>query len=121
MAKMSWNDFITTHPKHATFGAIVSASLPNGLIFDKRKKKLPTPYGLFVEWASANLTGDWAAMKVRGSFCISVSQQSDAKIISNKFGVTSQAKKTTTGGMNFGINYRDSDYAVLARSLGYEI
>lgn len=89
--------------------------------FDNNKKKLPTPYGLFVEWANANLTGDWSAMKVTGGFYISVSEKQDAGVIKNKFGTTPQAKKTPASDKTFGINYSDSNYSALAKSLGYAI
>jgi len=70
MAYMSWNSFVEKHKKRVGFLAAVSAALPKGPHFDKNNKKLPTPYGLFKEWASKSLNGDWASTKIKGGFII---------------------------------------------------
>lgn len=56
MAKKQWSGFFSNRPNAVTYTSAVSASLPKTMQFDKNKKKLPTPYGLFCEWAKNNLT-----------------------------------------------------------------
>ena len=85
MSKRTWKSF---HAKHKNalccFVAGVSAKLPGGPRLDKDKKKLPTPYKLFQEWASSNLAHDWTSMKIHGGFVICVLTISDANAIANK-------------------------------------
>lgn len=121
MAKQSWNDFIKNHPSRIIFGAAVSASLPPAVQFDRKGKKLPSPYGLFNEWAKSNLTGDWSASKVSGGFYLSVSEQGDANLIRSTFGFSSTPIQTPISCKTQGIGYSDSGYAKLAKMLGYEI
>lgn len=99
--------------------APISASLPKGVELDKNGRKLPTPYGLFCEWCSAYLAGEWSATKVKGGFLICVSTEADAKAIQEEFKIIGQAKATPAGKETHPLGYRDSQYAALAGDLGY--
>lgn len=103
-----------------TCTSVVSASLPKKIQFDKNKKKLPTPYGLFFEWAKNNLAGNWASTTISGGgFAMAVESQSDSALIRSTFGASAQPKKTPVGNKTFECGYSDSMYASLAKSLGY--
>jgi len=121
MAKLSWNEFIAKHKKPTGYVAAVSSALPKGLHFDRNKKKLPTPYGLFQEWAAKSLSGDWASTKVPGGFIICVESQADASTITRGFGVIGQTIATPACANTTQIGYHDSDYAALAKALGYSV
>ncbi|WP_157725044.1 hypothetical protein [Vogesella sp. LIG4] len=122
MPKKSWNKFVGTCQSAITFTAKVSAGLPKQLQFDKNGKKLPTPYGLFVEWAEASLTGDWSSTSIRGGgFAVSVELQTDAQIVMTTFGTIGAFQKTTVSNRTIQVNYKDSDYAGLAKKLGYQL
>lgn len=118
MPNMSWNAFVTKYKKPFCFSALVSASLPKGLVFDRNKKKLPTPYGLFQEWLSANLTGDWTSMKVTGGFVVYVATTNDNDLITRKFAISGVVKSKVSDKTQQ-LLYRDSSYANLAKELGY--
>jgi hypothetical protein len=88
-------------------------------VFDKNNKKLPTPYALFKEWASQNLSGEWSSTKVGGGFVVCVASKADAQIILNKFKAVGHAKKTPACPKTVPIGYRDSSYKNLATEMGY--
>ena len=120
MAKKQWNGFFSSKPNAVTYTSAVSGRLPKKMQFDKNKKKLPTPYGLFCEWAKNNLTGDWASTTITGvGFAVSVESQADSALILNTFGASSQPQNTAVGNTTFQCAYVDSTYASLATSLGY--
>ncbi|MEL7965813.1 hypothetical protein AAG587_05535 [Vreelandella neptunia] len=120
MAKKQWNGFFSSRPNAVTYTSAVSATLPKKMQFDKNKKKLPTPYGLFCEWAKNNLTGDWASTTISGvGFAISVESQDDSALITSTFGASAQPQSTEVGNTTFQCGYSDSRYASLAKSLGY--
>jgi len=119
MAKRNWNEFIDTYTNRAAFAAAVSGSLPKELELDKNGKKLPTPYGLFCGWCKAYLSGDWAATKVKGGFLVCVVTKEDADSIQEEFKVVGPAQRTPAGKETYPIDYKDSQYAVLAGDLGY--
>ena len=121
MAKLTWNAFRDKHKNPAGYTAAVSASLPNGPNFDKNKKKLPTPYGLFKEWASASLSGDWASTNFKGGFIVCVESQADSQLISKQFGIIGEAKNTPACENTNQLGYRDSSYGDLAKLLGYKL
>lgn len=122
MPKKSWNTFAGTYPSAIVFAAKVSAALPKQLQFDKNGKKLPTPYGLFVEWAGVHLTGDWSSTSINGvGFAVSVESQTDAQLIETTFGTIGVSKKTIVSNKTIQVNYKDSDYAGLAKKLGYHL
>ncbi|WP_153066247.1 MULTISPECIES: hypothetical protein [Xanthomonas] len=121
MAQQSWNDFIKNYPSRATFCAAVSASLPPAAQFDKNGKKLPSPYGLFNEWAKSNLTGDWSSSKVSGGFYLAVSERKDATLIQSKFGFNGTPIQTPASRKTQRIGYSDPEYAKWAKMLGYAI
>lgn len=76
-----------------TYASSVSAELPKKMQFDKNKKKLPTPYWLFCEWAKNNLRGDWASTTIAGGGAVAVESQSDIALIQSTFGASTQSKK----------------------------
>jgi len=119
MAKLSWKDFNAKHRDPFGLGAAVSSGLPGATHFDKNKRKLPTPYGLFLEWSTASITGDWASCKLTGGFIVCVETQADAEIVMRKFGTLGGWKETPACAKTIQIGYRDSGYASLAKSLGY--
>jgi hypothetical protein len=122
MAKKSWNTFSGTYPSATTFTASVSATLPIQMQFDKNKKKIPTPYGLFVMWANANLTGDWASTIIKGvGFAISVESENDIQLISNTFGTIGGVKSTAVANKTIQMNYKNPDYLNWAKKLGYKL
>lgn len=121
MAKIAWDTFVQKHKRPRGFSAAVSAALRKGPAFDKSRKKLPTPYGLFQEWASTSLAGDWATVKFPGGFIICVADDSDASTITNEFGVIGAPKPTPACTNTQQIGYRDADYKRLAKSLGYNL
>lgn len=121
MAKLSWDKFVEDQPLRVAFIAAVSAGLPPHLHFDKTNVKLPTPYGLFVEWARKNLQDDWASTKVPGGFVISIMSKPDAKLIAEGFSLRDGPKRTPFCKKTYTIGYSDSSYEDLARSLGYSI
>lgn len=121
MAKIAWNIFTNTYKSPIGFAAVVSGSLPKAMAFDRNKKKLPTPYGLFLEWAEKTLTGSWSSTKVTGGFFICVDNQTDANVIAKKFGTIGVSKKTQACDNTTQIGYQDSKYVALAKSLGYSL
>ena len=121
MAKQSWNDFVKAHTSHLVFCAAVSASLPPAAQFDRNKKKLPSPYGLFNEWAKNSLKGDWSSTKVAGGFCVAVSAKQDAILIQETFGLLAEPIVTPLSRETLRIGYSNSSYPKLARSLGYAV
>jgi hypothetical protein len=121
MPKIDWKQFDVKYQNPYGFAAIVSATLPKGPYFDKSRNKLPTPYRLFQEWASASLSGDWSSLKLQGGFIICVDSESDVALINKKFGVIGSAKKTPACANTLQVNYKDSDYAYLAKEIGYDL
>lgn len=121
MAKLPWNVFSSKYKAPIGYIAAVSANLPKGVCFDKSKKKLPTPYGLFQEWAAKVLTGDWATTKVPGGFIICVAAQADASLIDKQIGTVGVAKNTPACINTTQMCYQDSYYAALAKALGYSL
>lgn len=121
MPKIQWNYFVSTHKDAHGFSAAVSAALPKGPHFDKGGKQLPTPYALFLEWAAANLSGDWSAVKASGGFMICVADPADAKAVRTAFGTVGYVKRTLACSKTQQIGYSDGGYAKLAKRLGYEL
>ena len=121
MTYMSWNSFVIKHQARVGFLSAVSASLPKGPHFDKNNKKLPTPYGLFKEWATKSLNADWASTKVPGGFIICVSSKDDAICITKNFGLTGEKRSTPACDRTEVLKYSDSNYTGLAKQLGYNI
>lgn len=121
MAHMSWNSFIAKYKSSICLGAAVSAKLPKGPLFDKNKKKLPTPYGLFQEWLAVSLTGDWTTTKVPGGFAVCVANSADAAIISKTFGTTGVTVRTPVSEQTHQLLYRDANYGELAKKIGYAL
>lgn len=121
MAKLSWNSFIEKHKDPIGYVASVSGRLRKGQTFDKNNKKLPTPYGLFCEWASKNVTGSWTSTKNGGDFIICVASKDDAVRIADKFGTVGKAKKSKLCANTTQIGFQDSSYGPLAKELGYSI
>jgi hypothetical protein len=121
MPQIAWNTFMPLHPSATFFTATVSAVLPNGPHFDRTKKKLPTPYGLFQEWAKSKLQGDWASTKMRGFFVIGVTDSSDATLLVRRFGNRGTTQLKFAQSFAHQLNYRDSSFGPLATQLGYTI
>ena len=119
MAKLSWDKLVKDHPLRVAFIAAVSPGLPPHVQVDKTEVKLPTPYGLFTDWARQNLQDDWASTKVSGGFAISIISEPDAKRIAETFGLRDGPKRTPFGKKTYTIGYSDTSYEDLARSLGY--
>lgn len=117
MPKQVWNAFINNHPTSYYFCAGV---LSQGPPFDKNHKKLPSPYGLFQEWASSNLISDWASVKISRGFIISVVEASDVERIKKKFGYIGLPKWVSEFPNTQQIGYSNSDYGNLAKSMGYK-
>ena len=114
MAKMTWNKFVKKHPTSPGFSAAVSSRLAKTAQFDVKKKKLPTPHGLFQEWLKRTLTGDWAIQSSSGAVMVRVSAAEDEKRILDKFKPIGPEKKTVLCDRARQIGYRDSDYGALA-------
>lgn len=121
MAKLTWNSFVSKHQNPYGFASAVSPTLPNGLHFDKAGKKLPTPYSLFLEWASLSLSGDWSSTKVKGGFVICVESKADVNLIAQTFGATGPSRKTPACARTVSLGYRDTNYKGLATKLGYKL
>ena len=121
MAYISWNSFQERYKASTGFVAKVSAKLPNGPHFDRKKKVLPTPYGLFREWLSKSLVGDWTTKKIPGGFVVCVAGKSDETVVSRKFGTIGAATNTSISDNTYQLRYQDSNYGELAKSLGYDI
>lgn len=124
MAKLIFNSFesfLSEHPESYSFTATISSSTPKGLDTDKSGKILPTPYGLFHEWAKVSLSGDWVTTKYKGGFIICVADLKDATVISHVFGTTGTLRKASTGDRNVALGYKDTDYSQLAKKLGYDL
>lgn len=101
---------------------MVSNSLPKDLRFDEANKKLPSPYGLFREWAKKSLKGDWASLQVPGGFAVRVADQEDAHVIARKFAVKAgPPKETAVGPRTYVFGYQDGSYGTLAQELGYAV
>lgn len=120
MSSMTWNTFMTKHKNYFCFSAPVSSKLPKGPYFDSNKKKLPTPYGLIQEWMSRNLAGDWTSMKVSGGFIVCVATDSDNDLIIKKFSITGVVKSEVSNNTQQ-LYYRDSNYLILSKELGYAL
>lgn len=116
---MMWNKFVKEYPDAVALMAAVSDSLQ--ISFDAKKQKLPTPYGLFLEWFGKHATGDWTSMKVKGGFVIRAASQSDGRLIVGKYRAVTGIKKTEVADRTAQISYRDSSYASLAEELGYAL
>ena len=121
MTRLSWDDFNAKHSNPFGLLAGVTGSLPRGIQFDKNKRKLPTPYALFLEWSRASLKDEWTASKIRGGFIVCVATQSDARLIVDKFRAVGDWKKTPACANAIQIGYSDSGYKSLAISLGYSL
>ncbi len=119
MARKDWNTFVKQYPNSAGFVAAVSRSLPNGPHFDKKNRKLPTPYGLFQEWLQSALMGDWSATRVPGGFMVRVATKQDAERILRAFPATGRARTTPACRRTIPFSYRDASYGALAKQLGY--
>ncbi len=120
MAYMSWDTFQKKHKTSASFSASVSGKLPKGPHFDKNKRKLPTPYGLFRTWLSVSLVGDWTTTKVPGGFLVCVADLDEADFIKKRFGVTRTVLKTQISDQTYQLRYQDSNYGSLAKELDYD-
>lgn len=88
---------------------------------DRNGKKLPTPYGLFEQWARNNLNGNWSTMKIRGGFYVAVSDLNDCQLISNRFGVGGPFRNKIGKSTPLLLKYSNGNYAPLAASLGYVV
>lgn len=121
MAKLTWNSFVSQHQNPYGFATAISAALPNGPHFDSGGKKLPTPYSLFLEWASRSLSGDWSSTKYKGGFIICVESKNDADQIAKTFGAAGPSRKTQACARTVSLGYKDSDYKSLATRLGYKL
>jgi hypothetical protein len=119
VAKLVWNNFVNTCKNPIAFAARASARLPKGIDFDKNRKKLPTPCGLFNEWCAANLAEDWSITKISGGFIVCVTAKKDVKKIKDEFRIVGDAKITKACKETYPIGYGDLQYAVLAGDMGY--
>jgi hypothetical protein len=119
MPHIAWNSFLPANSAATFFMAVVSATLPGGPHFDKKMKKLPTPYGLFKEWAKNNLTGEWASIKMKNYFVIGVADAADATLLVNQFGVACTTQLKFGNSLARQLNYTDSAFGSLASHLGY--
>jgi len=119
--KKSWNIFVCDHPSRFTFFAAIPASLPAGTKFDRTGAELPSPFGLFNEWASGRLTGEWASSKVRGGFVLAVSERSDFNTIKRMFGFVGPLQETPASPETQQIGYTIEVCPRLASHLGYNI
>ena len=114
---MTWNTFVKKYPDAVALTAAVSSSFP--LDFDEKKQKLPSPYGLFLEWVEKRVTGDWTSAKVRGGFAVRLASIDDAKAIVAKYPALTRLKSTGVANKTAQISYRDTSYVHLAKELGY--
>lgn len=114
---MTWNKFAKKYPDAVALTAAVSHSSPLG--FDLKKQKLPTPYGLFLEWFGKRATGDWTGTKEKGGFAVRLASPDDAKLIVAKYPTVTSLKKTAVSDKTAQISYGDRSYASLAKELGY--
>ena len=122
MGKQTWAKFTGDHPGASAFTTAVNSSLPKGApIFDKAGLKLPTPYGLLVEWLKANLSGDWTSMTKSKVVIVKVADPVDATIITTQFSAIGAAKKTPIAASTIQIDYTISDYGKLATGMGYQL
>lgn len=121
MARIKWNAFLVKYTRSSCFASAVSRSLPKGMKVDKRGNKMPTPQGLFQEWAKANLQGDWTTTSIQGGFIIRVVMSQDEQLISQTFGVVGKPTPIADCGHAIPIAFRDSSYGRLARNLGYAV
>lgn len=122
MGKLNWKKFTADHPTAPAYTTAVSSSLPKAApLFDGTGNKLPTPYGLLVEWLKANLSGDWASMTKNGLVIVKAAEQADATVIMKRFPTIGAAKKTPASTSTSQINYTDRDYRKLAAEMGYKL
>jgi hypothetical protein len=123
MAKQSWNRFTKTNPAAPAFTARARTSLSKrgSPHLDKKGQKLPTPYGLLVEWLAANLSGDWTSMAAKGAAVVKVVDQADAAAILKRFPAVGSQQKTAVSPTTQQINYQDQDYPKLAVQIGYTL
>lgn len=121
MPKISWNTFAGKHPTAEGFVTKVSSKLPNGPHFDKKKKRLPTPSGLLQEWLRQNLSGDWCAMTNRGVIALRIATPTDIAVLTTEFPARGAPQSSPFATSTTQIDYSDSDYGPLAKSLGYDV
>lgn len=124
MPKLTWNVFSTKYQTPFCFSGSLPKAIPNGQHFDKNRKKLPTAYGLFLEWASITLKGDWSSIKDGRAFMLRVKDVSDASIIKATFKLIGLPKKTNLCANTQVIDFCDSTYSgyiSLAKSIGYNL
>ena len=122
MPKKDWNTFVSSNPNAPGFAAQVSKVLPKQVPkFDRNSKRLPTPYGLFQEWLTTALQGDWAATSVSGGFIVCVSSPQDEQLIRRTFGPVSPPQTTPACKQTSVMSFHDANYGDLARKLGYAV
>lgn len=123
MAKQSWNKFTKANASALAFTTRVSSSLPKrgSPHLDKNGQKLPTPYGLLLEWLVANLCGDWTSMRAKGAAVIKVANQADAVTILKRFPAVGSQQTAAVSPATQQINFQDKDYAELAAEMGYSL
>jgi hypothetical protein len=121
MAKMTRNKFVEKYPASPGFSAAVSSRLSQTAQFDLRRKRLPTPHGLFREWLKITLAGDWAMHSSPGVIMVLVSDAKDEKRILDRFKAIGPEKRTEICDRVRQIGYGDSHYAALAAEVGYTL
>jgi hypothetical protein len=123
MAKRAWNPFTTKHPAATGFTASVSAKLPGGVRFDTNGKVLPTPYRLACEWIAPLLSGDWTSKTMKGGFIVKLADAADIAVLRSMTNATVPLNQWQFGGcaVVYRLAYTDSDYANVARSVGYAV
>lgn len=122
MPQRTWNSFVTDHPKTTTMAFGVSlAGFPKGPIFDKDRKRLPTPYALVRTWIAKTLTGDWTSMKEGNAFVILVADPGDAALVLRKFPALGPATKSMPADKSYPVSFRADTFAELAKDAGYAV
>ena len=122
MPKRTWNSFVSDHPKATTtaFGVAVTG-FPKGAIFDKDRKKLPTPYALAQNWLGRTLAGDWTTMKDGDAFVILVSDPGDAALVLKKFPAVGAPAKSKIADKSYPVGYRAATFATLVKEAGFVV
>ena|SRR5579871_3629228 len=119
MPRIGWGRFAEKYPRSVAFEAITGGETPR--IYDRSGRQLPSPYGLFREWLERSIDGDWASLKLNGSFAVRFASEDDVRRVLGRFAQLGPVRKTRIAPRTCPIGYFKRSFWPLAKELGYEV